>query len=264
MKEIADCCGLDGINSASRFIRKMVKIAEMCYFNQLEAEEPRPSQVRALLEELHNAMALVTELLRSIDTMTRREIEYQNAAVKEAQRQGSTSLDNIWSDEVRLEEEDGSVDDTNKVVQIYPGRPEGPGRKADWSETPIGRMRSSGEDLIGTTYSQLEYVQGIIKLAIEAQPEPTRGRPDGRGNAENAVRSILIAYEKLPGREAGWSKGHDGKLYSPFVRLVNVVLRPVLSSYWDDKSLDNTIKKVVKEHREKMKRISFTFAEKTE
>src|SRR5690242_4829877 len=56
MKEIADCCGFDSINSASHFIRKMIRTAEMCYFNQLEAEQPRPSQVTASLEERHDAV----------------------------------------------------------------------------------------------------------------------------------------------------------------------------------------------------------------
>jgi hypothetical protein len=263
MKCIADCCGLDSINSASHFIRNMIKIAEMCYFNQMEAEEPRPSQVTASLEERHDAVALVVELLKLTDSISRREFEYQHAAVKEAQRQGSTTLDNIWSDDFSLAER-GSLDDNDKVAKVYPGRPIGPGRKADWSETPIGRMRSAGEDLLGTTSSQLEYVQYIFKLAIEAQPAPAKGRPHGLGKAEKAVRSILIAYEKLPGRKAGWSKGLDGKLYGPFVTLVNVVLRPVLSSYWNDKSLDNTIEKVVKEHRKRMERINRIFAKNSE
>jgi hypothetical protein len=258
MKEITDFCGFNSINSASHFIRKMIRIAEMCYFNQLEAEQPRPSQVTASLNERHDAVAFVAKLLRSTDSVTRREAEYQHAAVNEAQRQGSTSLDNIWSDDVRLEE-DGSVDDNDKVVEVYSGRPIGPGRKASWSETPMGRMRSSGEDLLGTTSSQLEYVQYIFKLAIEAQSAPAKGRPPDLGNAEKAVRSILIAYEKFADRKATMSKNPEWKLSGPFVSLVNVVLRPVLSSYWDDKSLDNTIEKVVKEHRERMERIRLRF-----
>jgi hypothetical protein len=241
----------------------MIKIAEMCHFNQLEAEHPRPSQVIEFLKELHDAVALVIELLKSIDALSRREVEYQNAAVKEAQRQGLASLDNIWHDDIRLEE-DGSVDDADKIVKVYPGRPEGPGRKAEWSETPVGRMRSSGEDLIGTTSSQLEHVQYIIKLAIEAQPAPAKGRPQGRGNAEKAVRSILRAYERLPGRKATLRKDSQEKLYGPFVKLVDVVLSPVLSPYWNDKSLDNTIEKVVKEHRKRMERINSIFTKNSE
>jgi hypothetical protein len=263
MKDIANSCGFDSLHDASYTIRKMIKIAEMCYFNQLEAEHPRPSQVTASLEERHDAVAFVVELLRSTDSITRREIEYQHAAVKEAQRQGSTSLDKIWSDDVHVEEE-GSLDDNDKVAKVYPGRPIGPGRKADWSETPIGRMRSSGENLLGTTSSQLEHVQYIIKLAIEAQSSSTKGRPDGRGNAEKAIRSILRAYERLPGRKTTLTKDPKGKLCGPFVKLVDAVLRPVLSSYWDDKSLDNTIEKVVKEHRERIRRISMRFAQKSE
>jgi hypothetical protein len=205
----------------------------------------------------------IAELLRSTDSLTRREIEYQHAAVKEAQRQGTASLDNIWSDDFRLEE-DGSVDDNDKIVKIYPGRPIGPGRKADWSETPIGRMRSSGEDLVAISLAQLDHFQYILKLAIEAQPTPDKGRPPGRGKVETAILSILRAYERLPGRKATMSKDPEWKLSGSFVELVNVVLRPVLSSYWDNKSLDNTIIKVVKEHRERMRRISSVFLEKPE
>jgi hypothetical protein len=88
MKDIANSCGFDSLHDASYTIRKMIRIAEMCYFNQLEADQPRPAQVIASLEERYDAVALLVELLRSTDSLTRREIEYQHAAVKEAQRQG--------------------------------------------------------------------------------------------------------------------------------------------------------------------------------
>jgi hypothetical protein len=263
MKEIADCCGLDSINSASHFIRKMITIAEMCYFNQMEADQPIQSQVTASLKERHGVIALAAKLLNSTDSVTRREIEYQHAAVKEAKRQGSASLDNIWCDDIYMEE-DGSVGENGKVVKIYPGRPIGPGRKADWSETPINRMRSTGKGLIEGIVSELESLEYIIKLAIEGQLVPTKGRPSDLGHAEKATRSILRAYEQLPGRKATVSKNPEGKLYGPFVRLVKVVLRPVLSSYWNDKSLDNTIEKVVKEHRKRMERINRIFAKNSE
>ena len=70
--------------------------------------------------------------------------------------------------------------------------------------------------------------------------------------------------KRLPGRKATLSKDPEGKLYGPFVKLVKVVLRPVLSPYWDHKSLDNTIEKVVKEHRDRIRRISTRFMQKSE
>jgi hypothetical protein len=263
MKDIATSCGFDSLHDASYTIRKMIRIAEMCYFDQLEAAQPRSSQVTASLGERHGVVALAVKLLRSTDSISRREVEYQHAAVKEAQRQGSTSLDNIWSDDIPLEEE-GSLDDNDKVAKVYPGRPIGPGRKADWSETPMGRMRSAGGGLINRFVSEFEYLEYLIRLAIEAQSAPAKGRPSDLGKVKRAIRSILRVYERLPGRRVNLSENPEGKLYGPFVTLVNVVLRPVLSSYWDHKSLDNTIEKVVKEHRKRMERISARFVGKSE
>jgi hypothetical protein len=251
-KYIAGIVGVDDPCEAQRFANAAASIAEMQIFLQLEDAKPKSSEVKAALEDVHNKLISLLETLDVLDAVSRREIEYQAAAEKESKRQGLHSRENLWLEDIVLEEKENAPGEAKASI-TYPGRPPGPGRKEQWSETPFNRMRTNGVDLLNSLITQIRELENLVRLAKLELPPPKKGRPR-HDYTKKSVRSVLKLRDYFTGRRE--LAGHTGRIrtyHRQSMELVNAVLGPVLSEYWTHKSLERTVREVTSNERKRRK-----------
>jgi hypothetical protein len=251
-KHIAGIIGIDDPHEVQKFANAAISIAEMQIFHQLEDTGPKSNEVKAALDDVHKKLISLLESFDVLDAVSRREIEYQAAVEKELKRQGLHYRENLWLEDIVLEEEENASGEAKAGV-IHPGRPPGPGRKKWWSEIPFNRMRTSGVDLLNSLITPIRELENLVRLAKLELPPPKKGRPR-HDYTRKSVRCVLKLRDYFTGRRE--LAGHTGRIrtnHRQSMDLVNAVLGPVLSPYWTHKSLERTVREVTSNERKRRK-----------